>query len=257
MRIDPSDEIVREVGLWAVFDEIDAALTTLLPTQPRPRDRREVRGDCDHLRASRRCQQERRLAQQLARAGHDRDLRIGYRQHSGSAPTQAVEEPRLVLVRHVEIAVAHDSIQQIVHGLDGRVGDQTQGGLVEIDALLQRWVSAAVDQRWDHREPFMSTGTRPLHLAGCDPAIFALTMGARTPRTASTDPSPRSTSRPGRLSCRRSHGRDLEDVRCSVAEPVLDDLAGPAACRNVVTRQFSTSDRTSTFRRSRDSGQGT
>ena len=61
--------------------------------------------------------------------------------------TQAVEEARLVLVGHVEVAVAHDSIQQVVHGFDGRVGDQTQGGLVEIDASPQRRVPAAVDQR--------------------------------------------------------------------------------------------------------------
>ena len=68
-------------------------------------------------------------------------------QQSGSALTQAVEEARLVLVGHVEIAVAHDAIEQIVHGFDRRVGDQTQGGLIEIDALLERRVFATVDER--------------------------------------------------------------------------------------------------------------
>ena len=92
-------------------------------------------------------QQERCLAQQFARAGHDRDVRVAHRQQSGGALTQAVEEAGFVLVGHVEIAVAHDAIEQIVHGFDCRVGDQTQGGLVEIDALPERWVFAAVDQR--------------------------------------------------------------------------------------------------------------
>ena len=138
--VDSGDEIVRQVGRGAIFDELDSALATLLQTQPGPCDRREVRGHGDYLRSLPRRQQEGRLAQQLAGAGQDRDPRVGYRQQSGGAPTQVVEEARFVLVGHVEIAVAHDSIQQIVHGVDRWVGDQTQGGLIEIDALPQRWV---------------------------------------------------------------------------------------------------------------------
>ena len=66
---------------------------------------------------------------------------------SGSALTQAVEEAGFVLVGHVEIAMAHDAIEQIVHGFDRRFGDQAQGGLIEIDALPQRRVFATVNDR--------------------------------------------------------------------------------------------------------------
>jgi hypothetical protein len=45
----------------------------------------------------------------------------------------------------VEIAVAHDAIEQIAHGFDCRFGDETQGGLVEIDALPERCVFATVN----------------------------------------------------------------------------------------------------------------
>ena len=43
--------------------------------------------------------------------------------------------------------MAYGPIEEVVHRLDGRVGDQAQGGLVEIDAVPQCWVYAAVDQR--------------------------------------------------------------------------------------------------------------
>ncbi len=43
--------------------------------------------------------------------------------------------------------MAHDAIEQIVHGFDRRFGDQAQGGLIEIDALLERRVFATVDER--------------------------------------------------------------------------------------------------------------
>ena len=110
-------------------------------------DRREVRRHGDHLRSPRRRQQERSLAQQLASAGENRDAEAVHHQQSGRTLAEAVKDGHLVLVGHMEVAVARDAIEQVVHGVNGRVANQTQRGLVEIDALLQCGVVGALDQR--------------------------------------------------------------------------------------------------------------
>ena len=119
--IDPGNEIGRQVGLGAILDELDVTRTALCrrnqgrviagksvdtgsPSTPAAAATGAVPGPTARSRRTRsRCPSSRTDNNRAARS------------------TQVVEEGRLVLVGHVEIAVAHDAIEQIVHGIDGRV----------------------------------------------------------------------------------------------------------------------------------------
>jgi hypothetical protein len=47
------------------------------------------------------------------------------------------EKAGLVIIGHVRVAVTAHTFEKSVHRIDGRLSDQTEGGLIEIDDFPQ------------------------------------------------------------------------------------------------------------------------
>jgi hypothetical protein len=71
----------------------------------------------------------------------------------GGALAERVEERHFILIGHVEVAVTADTVKELMHGVDGRPADKTQGRLIEVDALTQSWIVRPVEQRRRYETP--------------------------------------------------------------------------------------------------------
>ena len=153
------DDGIGQVRGRRVEHEVDGRPASILGQQPRAGHRREVGGDQHHGAVHGRCQQQRRLTQELAGPGQRRDLALIGAQRRRRLGSQGPEVGRLVLVAEVQVAVTADVVEESVHGLDRRATHEPECRLVEVD----RFAEAGVVGTRQHRRQKVLVVSRPIH----------------------------------------------------------------------------------------------